>query len=232
MISCKVTIIKALQIELNDRCFADCCFPKGLSYGDIAYWYTWVWFRLGAIGETRSKETGFHVKRVAEYSYILAKLYGMNEEKAQLLKLASPMHDIGKVGIPDSILNKPGRLTPEEFEIMKTHSFLGYEMLKNSKKEILMTSAIVAHQHHERWDGKGYPQGLKEQEIDINGRITSICDVFDALGSDRCYKKAWKLEKILDLFRGGKGSQFDPNLTEIFLNNLDKFLEIRDRYID
>jgi len=191
-----------------------------------------VVFTMGAIGETRSKETGFHVKRVAEYSYILAKLYGMDEEKAQLLKLASPMHDIGKVGIPDSILNKPARLTPDEFEIMKTHSFLGYEMLKNSKKEILMTSAIVAHQHHERWDGKGYPQGLKEQEIDINGRITSICDVFDALGSDRCYKKAWSLEKILNLFRDGKGSQFDPNLIELFLNNLDKFLEIRNKYID
>ena len=191
-----------------------------------------VVFTMGSIGETRSKETGFHVKRVAEYSYILAKLSGIDEEKAQLLKLASPMHDIGKVGIPDAILNKPGRLTPDEFEIMKTHSFLGYEMLKNSTRDILKTSATVAYQHHERWDGKGYPQGLKEQEIDINGRITSICDVFDALGSDRCYKKAWELEKILDLFREGKGTQFDPNLIDLFLNNLDKFLEIRDMYID
>ena len=191
-----------------------------------------VVFTMGAIGETRSKETGFHVKRVAEYSYILAKLAGINDKEAELLKLASPMHDIGKVGIADNILNKPGKLTFEEFEIMKTHSTLGYEMLKGSNRDILKTSAIVAYQHHERWDGKGYPRGLKEEEIHIYGRITAICDVFDALGSDRCYKKAWELDKILDLFRDGGGTQFDPNLIDLFLNNLDKFLEIRDSYID
>jgi PAS domain S-box-containing protein len=191
-----------------------------------------VVFTMGSIGETRSKETGNHVKRVAEYSYILAKLVGLSEKDAQLLKLASPMHDIGKVGIPDSILNKPGRHTIEEFEIMKTHSTLGYDMLKGSKREILQTSAIVAYQHHERWDGKGYPQSLKGNNIHIYGRITSICDVFDALGSDRCYKKAWDLDKILDLFKKERGTQFDPNLVDLFFDNLDKFLEIRDMYID
>ena len=191
-----------------------------------------VVFTMGAIGETRSKETGFHVKRVAEYSYILAKLAGLDEEKAQLLKLASPMHDIGKVGIPDAILNKPGKLTLDEFKIMMTHSTLGYEMLKGSSREILQTSAIVAYEHHEKWDGSGYPRGLEKEDIHIYGRITAICDVFDALGSDRCYKKAWELEKILTLFREESGKQFDPYLVNLFFENLDQFLVIRDRYID
>ena len=191
-----------------------------------------VVFTMGAIGETRSKETGNHVKRVAEYSYLLAILSGIDQKEAELIKMASPMHDIGKVGIPDNILNKPGRLTPDEFDIIKTHSTLGYEMLKGSSRDILKTSAIVAYQHHERWDGKGYPKGLEKEDIHIYGRITAICDVFDALGSDRCYKKAWSLEKILKLFNVEKGQQFDPNLMELFLDNLDEFLEIRDRYID
>jgi len=191
-----------------------------------------VVFTMGAIGETRSKETGFHVKRVAEYSYILAKLAGLDNESAELLKLASPMHDIGKVGIPDAILNKPGKLTVEEFEIMKTHSTLGYEMLKGSNRDILQTSSIVAYEHHEKWDGTGYPRGLKKSNIHIYGRITSICDVFDALGSDRCYKKAWKLDDILNLFKEQSGKQFDPHLVDLFFKNLDKFLEIRDMYVD
>jgi len=191
-----------------------------------------VVFTMGAIGETRSKETGFHVKRVAEYSYILALLCGLDKEKAELLKLASPMHDIGKVGIPDSILNKPARLTNEEFEVMKTHAELGYEMLGNSNKEILKTSAIVAYEHHEKWDGSGYPRGLKDTDIHIYGRITAICDVFDALGSDRAYKKAWGLDSILKHLENEKAKQFDPNLIDTFLDNIDKFLEIRDRYLD
>ena len=191
-----------------------------------------VVFTMGAIGETRSKETGNHVKRVAEYSYLLAKLVGLDEKSAQLLKLASPMHDIGKVGIPDAILNKPGKLTYDEFEIMKTHSTLGYEMLKGSKRDILQTSAIVAHEHHERWDGTGYPRGLKKANIHIYGRITSICDVFDALGSHRCYKKAWLLDDILAFFKEGSGTQFDPILIKLFFKNLSQFLEIRDKYAD
>ncbi len=191
-----------------------------------------VVFTMGSIGETRSKETGLHVKRVAEYSYLLAILYGIPKEEAEILKMASPMHDIGKVGIPDDILNKPGKLTFEEFEIMKTHSELGYEMLKGSTKEILRASAIVAHEHHEKYNGKGYPRGLKGEEIHIYGRITALCDVFDALGSDRVYKKSWELEKILNLFQEESGEHFDKKLVSLFFDNLDKFLEIRDRYKD
>ena len=146
---------------------------------------------MGAIGESRSKETGNHVKRVAEYSYLLAKLSGLNEDESELLKQASPMHDIGKVAIPDSILHKTDKLTKLELEIMKTHALKGYELLKGSDRPLLKMAAIIALEHHEKWNGEGYPTGLKEEEISIYGRITAICDVFDALGSDRCYKKAW-----------------------------------------
>lgn len=187
-------------------------------------------FTMGAIGETRSKETGLHVKRVAEYSYLLAKLANLDEEHAQRIKQASPMHDIGKVGIADSILNKPGKLTDEEFEIMKTHAQLGYEMLRHSKREILQTAAIIANTHHEKYNAKGYPNKLRGEEIPIEGRITAIADVFDALGHDRCYKKAWELEHILALFKEERGEHFDPNLIDLFMENLDKFLEIRDTF--
>lgn len=142
-----------------------------------------VIFTLGAIGEFRSHETGQHVKRVAEYTYLLAKLSGLSEEEAQLMKMASPMHDIGKIGIPDSILNKPGRLTPAEWEIMQTHVNLGYEMLRHSKRPIFkMATDIVLH-HHEKYNGKGYPNQLQGGEIKLCGRITALADVFDALGS-------------------------------------------------
>ncbi|MGB5867587.1 MAG: HD domain-containing phosphohydrolase, partial [Arcobacteraceae bacterium] len=163
---------------------------------------------------------------------ILAKLAGLLESEAELLKLASPMHDIGKVGIADSILNKPGKLTEDEFEIMKTHSTLGYEMLKGSSRDILKTSAIVALEHHEKWDGTGYPKGLSKENIHIYGRITAICDVFDALGSDRCYKKAWSLDQILKLFEDQKGKHFDPTLIDLFFANLEEFLVIRNMYVD
>ncbi len=191
-----------------------------------------VVYTMGAIGETRSKETGNHVKRVAEYSYLLAILYGLDEAEASLLKQASPMHDIGKVGIPDAILNKPGKFEPHEWEIMQTHSQLGYDMLKHSNRPILQAAATVAIDHHEKYDGSGYPNGKKGEEIDVYGRITAIADVFDALGSDRCYKKAWSDEKIFQLIRDEKGKSFDPKLVDLFFENLDKFLKIRDELLD
>ena len=191
-----------------------------------------VIFTMGAIGESRSKETGNHVKRVAEYSRLLAIYYGLPEKKAEILKQASPMHDIGKVAIPDSILKKPDILDEEQRKIMDTHATLGYEMLKHSKRELLQSAAIVAHEHHEKWDGSGYPRGLKGEEIHIYGRITALADVFDALGSDRCYKKAWEDEKIFDLFRKQSGKHFDPKLVEIFFEHVDEFLAIRDKLKD
>jgi response regulator RpfG family c-di-GMP phosphodiesterase len=191
-----------------------------------------VIFTMGAIGESRSKETGNHVRRVAEYSKLLAILYGLDEKEANLIKEASPMHDIGKVAIPDHILNKPGRLTNEEFAIMQTHAQIGYDMLKHSNRPILKAAAIIAYQHHEKYNGTGYPNGLKGDEIHIYGAITAIADVFDALGSDRVYKKAWEHEKIIKLFQEEKGKHFHPELTQIFLDNIDQFLKIKKRYED
>ena len=189
-------------------------------------------FTMGTIGESRSKETENHVKRVAEYSYLLAKFSGLNEEECELLKQASPMHDIGKVAIPDSILHKTDKLNEPELELMKTHAIKGYDLLKGSDRPLLKIAAIIAKEHHEKWNGDGYPTGLKEEEISIYGRITAICDVFDALGSDRCYKKAWKDEKIFTFLKDEKGKHFDPELIEIFFENLDEFLKIREKYKD
>ena len=189
-----------------------------------------VIYAMGEIGETRSKETGNHVKRVAEYSKILALLYGLEKEEAEKLKMASPMHDIGKVGIPDAILNAPRKLNKDEFEIMKTHAELGYTMLKHSNKPILQAASIVAYEHHEKWDGSGYPRALSGEDIHIYGRITAVADVFDALGSDRVYKKAWELDDILELFKKESAKHFDPQLVDLFMNNLDDFLMIRDKF--
>lgn len=187
---------------------------------------------MGAIGESRSKETGNHVKRVAEYSKLLALKYGLKLEEAELLKQASPMHDIGKVGIPDAILNKPAKLNSQEWKVMQTHAELGYEMLKHSDREILKAAAIVAMTHHEKFDGSGYPKGLRGDEIHIYGRITAVADVFDALGSDRVYKKAWKIDEILELLKEEKGKHFDPILIDVFLENIADFLSIKDKYTD
>ncbi len=189
-------------------------------------------YKLGEVGETRSKETGSHVKRVAEYSKLLAREYGLSDNDINTLFTASPMHDIGKVGIPDEILNKPGKLTSEEWTVMKTHSELGYEILKSSSREILQAAAIVSYTHHEKWNGSGYPNGLEGNNIHIFGRITALADVFDALGSNRCYKKAWELDKILEFFKNQRGKHFEPKLIDIFMENLDEFLKIRDMYED
>ncbi|MBD2870277.1 DUF3369 domain-containing protein [Paenibacillus sp. IB182493] len=189
-------------------------------------------YTLGEIAETRSKETGFHVKRVAEYTKLLALKHGLPKEEAELISLASPMHDIGKVGISDAILNKPGKLTGEEYEIMKTHAQSGYDMLKHSGRPIMKTASIIALQHHEKYDGTGYPQGLKGEEIHIYGRLTALADVFDALASDRVYKKAWPLPDIIGLLKEQRGKHFDPVLTDLFLAHLDEFLVIREKYAD
>ncbi|QFR50483.1 PAS domain S-box protein [Sulfurimonas lithotrophica] len=187
-------------------------------------------YKMGEIGESRSQETGYHVKRVAEYSKLLASLYGLSDEEAETIFIVSPMHDIGKVAISDAILKKPGKLTEEEFDIMKSHSEIGYSVLKVSERKLLNAAAVVAHEHHEKWDGGGYPRGLKGEDIHIFGRITAIADVFDALGSDRVYKKAWDDEKIFNLFKEQSGKHFDPVLVKLFLENKEKFIDIRNKY--
>ena len=185
---------------------------------------------MGEIGESRSQETGNHVKRVAKYSYELAKLAGLSESQARLLKLASPMHDIGKVAIPDTILLKPGLLTNEEFELMKTHTTIGYNVFRHSKRPLLRTAAIISHEHHEKWDGTGYPNKLKGNEIHIFARITAIADVFDALSSERVYKIAWSMEEIKHYLLEQRGKHFDPSLIDLFFENIDIFINIRHKY--
>ncbi|MCV6608085.1 MAG: PAS domain S-box protein [Campylobacterales bacterium] len=189
-------------------------------------------FTMGALGEARSQETGNHVRRVAYYSKKLALQYGISEGNAEKLRMASPMHDIGKIAIPDSILNKPGKLTEEEFKLMKTHTTIGCDILKSSNKELLQIASIIAGEHHEKFDGTGYPKGLKGNDIHIYGRITALADVFDALGSDRVYKKAWDMDKVLDFIQEQKGKHFDPKLVDIFFDNLDEFLAIKKQFSD
>ncbi|MEA3330341.1 MAG: HD domain-containing protein [Campylobacterota bacterium] len=191
-----------------------------------------VVFTMGAIGESRSKETGNHVKRVAAYSKVLAIACGMDEKEAELLKLASPMHDIGKIAIPDAVLKKPGRFNNEERAIMDTHAELGFNMIKNSDRPLLKAAAIVSYEHHEKYNGTGYPRKLSGEDIHIYGRITAIADVFDALGSDRVYKKAWNDERIFKLFKEERGEHFDSNLIDLFFENLDEMLKIREKFKD
>jgi len=168
-----------------------------------------------------------HLKRVASYAKLLALKYGMEEKEANFVKQISPMHDIGKWAIPDSILQKPCALTPDEWEIMKTHTQMGYEMLKDSKLEVLQMGALVAVQHQEKFDGTGYPKGLKGEEIHIYSRITTVADVFDALGSVRSYKEAWSVADIIRFFADGRGTHFDPDLVDLLLAHMDEFVAIK-----
>ncbi len=187
---------------------------------------------LSEVIETRSEETGFHVRKVSEYSKLLALKYGLDSDEADMIKLASPMHDIGKVGVLDEILNKPGKYTDLEYEEMKKHTLFGYDIFKNSTKKIFKTASIIALEHHEKYDGTGYPLGLKGEEIHIYGRLTSLADVFDALTSDRSYKKAWPLEKVLEFIKSESGRSFDPKIVDIFFENLDEFLKIKNEFKD
>jgi response regulator RpfG family c-di-GMP phosphodiesterase len=191
-----------------------------------------VIFTLGEVIESRSMETGHHVRRVAEMSYVLARRAGLSEKEAELLRLASPMHDVGKVGIPDAVLLKRGPLTPEEYEIIKQHTEIGHHILKNSQRQLLKASVIAARQHHEHWDGNGYPLGLKGDEIHIFGRITAVADVFDALFHKRVYKSAWQLDEILAYFRHRRGTQFDPRIVDILLADIEEFIAIDKAYPD
>ncbi|HOV15015.1 MAG TPA: DUF3369 domain-containing protein [Spirochaetota bacterium] len=183
-------------------------------------------YTLGEIVENRSKETGAHVKRVSEIVRFLALKSGIEDETAEVIGVASAMHDIGKLGIPDNILTKPAKLDNDEYTVMKTHSPIGNDMLKFSNRNILKLASTIALQHHERYDGSGYPNGLKGEEINIYARMTAIADVFDALSNDRVYRKSWTIDEIIKYFNEQKGKHFDPQLTEVFLNNLTDILKI------
>ena len=188
--------------------------------------------RLALAAEFRSDETAFHIRRMSLYCELLAKRIGMSERHAELIRIASPMHDIGKIGTPDSILMKRGRLTPDEFEIMKRHAEIGYRILVGSSSEMLMLAADIAWTHHEKWDGSGYPRGLVGEEIPLEGRITALCDVFDALTTARCYKPAFTVEDSRALMDAGRGSHFDPELYDVFWEHIDEILAIKRLYDD
>lgn len=187
-------------------------------------------FAMGEAEETRSKETRQHTLRVVEYSRLLAGLCGMNDHEIDLLVTAAPLHDIGKIGIPDSILLKAGALDEEERTIMKTHTFLGYDILKHSEREVLQAAAIIALEHHERWDGLGYPKGLKGENIHIFGRIVSMADVFDALSTKRVYKEAWPLDQVRAYFKEESGKSFDPHLCDLLNENFNRFEALHTQY--
>jgi PAS domain S-box-containing protein len=189
-------------------------------------------FIMGEVVENRSHETGQHVKRVAEISRLLALKYGLDADTAEMIKVSAPMHDIGKVAIPDAILHKPGKLDGGEFEVMKTHASLGYDILKCLDRPLVQLAARIAHEHHERFDGQGYPRGLKGAEISIEGRIVAIADVLDALGHARTYKSAWGDADIRDYFLAQRGAQFDPQLVDILIGSWDEIVAIRERYKD
>jgi len=180
---------------------------------------------LGHVAEYRDENTFLHVKRVAEYSKILAKANGLNDEESELIYLAAPLHDIGKIGVRDKILLKTDKLDDEEFAIMKSHTTIGYEILRHSSSPILQMGAKIALTHHERWDGLGYPYGLKEDNILIYGRIVAIADVFDALTAKRPYKKPWSLAEALTFILDNSGKMFDPQL-------VDKFLEVNEEIFE
>lgn len=187
---------------------------------------------LGEAIESRSGETGNHVKRVAMLSALLAKLRGLSHREIEIIEIISPMHDVGKIAVPEAILDKPGKLTAEEWEIMQQHTTAGFNLLKTSNGDLTNLAAIIANEHHERWDGNGYPQQKSGADIHIFARITAIADVFDALLSQRCYKDAWPIERVVAWFEAEQGLQFDPELTALLLENIEDFVKIRDTYPD
>jgi len=185
-------------------------------------------FTLGELVDMRSTETGGHVRRVGEYSRLLALKIGLSEDEAQIIGVASAMHDVGKLSIPDAILRKTGRLSRSEFEAMKAHAAIGASLLRHSERAILRMAAVIAAQHHERFDGSGYPLGLAGERIELPERITAIADVFDAISHDRVYRHALSQSEVVEYFRGEVEKQYDPALLGVFLDNLDEFYELRD----
>ncbi|MCG5500326.1 HD-GYP domain-containing protein [Ectothiorhodospira lacustris] len=188
--------------------------------------------RLGRAAEYRDNETGYHILRMSHTCELLARHLGWSHAECERMLHASPMHDVGKIGIPDQILLKPGKLTPEEWSIMQSHATIGGDILSGDESELLNLAREIALTHHEKWDGSGYPLGLAGEEIPVSGRIVALADVFDALTSERPYKKAWPVQDALDLIRDSSGSHFEPRLTAVFFKLVPEILAIRDRFAE
>ena len=184
--------------------------------------------RLVVAAEYKDEDTGDHIVRMSKYAALIAEKLGLPGRDVQNILYAAPMHDVGKIGIPDSILMKPGKLTDEEFDIMKTHTTIGAKILANSKSEVLQLAEQIAVSHHEKWNGKGYPQGLAGDSIPLTARIVGLADVFDALTSKRPYKDPFPVEVAFDIIRKEHGQHFDPDVVDVFFENIDGMLNIKE----
>lgn len=224
----KLDMNEALEREVVKKTAA---LQKALALSQEAEYE--ISLRLGKAAEYRDLETGMHTVRISHLSRELAELAGLPEEECEILRYASPLHDVGKIGIPDHILLKPGKLTDQEFEIMRMHAAIGGKILCGAERfPVIEAGRIIAEQHHERWDGNGYPNRLKGTDIHIFGRIVMIVDVFDALASERPYKKAFSIEKTAAMMRIDRGIFFDPDLLDLFMANLDRFVAIKNSLQD
>lgn len=189
-------------------------------------------FRLSVAAEYKDEDTASHLERMSRYSAIISRTMGCDETFTDNIQLSSPMHDVGKIGIPDAILMKPGKLTEHEFAIMKRHPTIGARILGGSQSPLLRMAEVIAATHHEKYDGRGYPNGLKGTEIPIEGRIVALADVFDALTSKRCYKPAWPIEKAVDLIKDTREKHFDPEVVDAFFVSFEQILDVKKRFID
>ena len=187
---------------------------------------------LGMAAEYKDNETGLHVIRMSHFSRIIALAAGFSEEDADEILHAAPMHDVGKIGIPDAVLQKPGKLDAQEWQIMREHPEIGAQIIGDHDASLLQMARRIALSHHEKWDGTGYPKGLAGEDIPVEGRIVAIADVFDALTSQRPYKEAWPVQKAVDLIRSERGKHFDPQLVDCFLDNLDAIVAIKERWAE
>lgn len=188
--------------------------------------------RLGRAAEYRDEETGLHIIRMSKMAVVIAKAAGLDDKQCDLLLNAAPMHDVGKIGIPDHILLKPGKFEPDEWEIMKTHAQIGADILFGDDSKLMTMAHDIALSHHEKWNGEGYPYGLEGEAIPLMGRITALADVFDALTSKRPYKKAWTVEKSVELIKEESGQHFDPELVKLFIENLPEIVAIKEKYAE
>jgi len=212
--------------------FAGAAIETKMLYEKIKELHKKAFIKLSKAAEYKDPESPNHFLRVGLISSLIAEKLGIDEEKCELLMLASTMHDIGKIGIPDRILQKSGRLEPDEWEIMKKHPVIGYELLYDEESELLQMAALIALEHHERWDGKGYPFGKKEKEISLWARIVSVVDYFDTLTTDKGDRESWSIDEAVNYMEAMKEKAFDPEVVNVFLENIDKIIEIKEKYKD
>ncbi len=220
--------VKDLKIEIDHRKNTELELQR--LYDELRVTQKEIMFTLSEVVENRSKETANHVIRVSYYSYLLSKLLGLDQNTSELIRDASPLHDVGKIAIPDTILHKPAVLTDEERLVIQNHTIIGHEILSKSNRDLLKIAALIALEHHERWDGEGYPNKKKQNDISIYGRIVSLVDVFDALLTKRVYKAGWDKEKVISYIIQESGKQFDPAIVDVLINNIDEFFTIQKQY--